>query len=234
MPIRVLPERRALDHLRVDDGPGPRAGSGNRKQKPKPGFSSSASPGDGEPQKAMFDFLNVTIHASVKGKASAGGGSRPPSSLATGGTHRAGRQRPVFDGASSSSKYSSLSTPGGGADGAGTVAGSGEGAGVKAAGAAVSGRRAGDMSRSELRSHVVGAREAELALATKVERLKETIERNSERDPRTAAQAKRKLEEVHAQAREIRASRDRAERVLGNKGDKGKGGGTGKGGLFSF
>lgn len=183
----------------------------------------------------MFDFLNVTIHASVKSKAPAGGGSRPAPSSAARGTHRAGRQRPVFDGASSSSKsssaVSSLSTPGGAAAGSGEGA---AGAGVKAAGtgAGVSGRRAGDMSRSELRSHVVGAREAELTLSTKVERLKETIERNSERDPRTAAQAKRKLEEVHAQAREVRASRDRAERALGNKGDKGKGGG--KGGLFSF
>ncbi|CAM9704677.1 unnamed protein product, partial [Laminaria digitata] len=241
VPIRVLPERRALDHLRVDDGPGPRktsSGNNRNQKKSKPGFSSSSpNDGGGEPQKAMFDFVNVTIHASVKGKAPDAGRSRPASGLPGRSAHRAGR-RPIFDGAPSScmssSSVSSGSTPGGGGGGGG-VAGSGDGAGVTAgagAGAGASGKRAGDMSRSELRSHVVGAREAELALATKVERLKETIERNSERDPRTAAQARRKLEEVHAQAKEIRASRDRAERVLGNKGDKGKGGG--KGGLFSF
>lgn len=232
MPIRVLPERRALDHLRVDDNPGARASSGSHKQKSKPRGFSSGSPSDGEPQKAMFDFLNVTIHASVKGKAAAGGGSLPASSSAARGTHRAGR-RPVFDGAASScisSSVSSVSTPGGAG---GAVAGSSGSAGAGRATAGGAARNAGDMSRSELRSHVVGAREAEVALATKVERLKETIERNSERDPRVAAQAKRKLEEVHAQAREIRASRDRAERVLGNKGGKGKGD-KGKGGLFSF
>lgn len=88
------------------------------------------------------------------------------------------------------------------------------------------------MTKSELRSHVVGAREAEAALAAKVSRLGETIERNAERDPRTAAQAKLKLEEVKAQAAEVRASRVRAERVLGDKGDRGRQGG--KGGLFSF
>lgn len=217
MPIRVLPERRALDHLRVDDGPQRQARSGTRKRKSKPRVS--VAPDNNEPQKAMFDFLNVTIHASAKGKPAAGG-SRPGS----GSNNRIrpcllGR-KPVFDGGSSTSQTDRA------------AGGASEGAEKGAGHPAASTKRAVDMSRSELRSHLVGAREAEAALAAKIARLEETIERNSERDPRIAARAKQKLEEVKGQAQEVRASRNRAERVLGDRGDKGKGGG--KGGLFSF
>lgn len=66
-----------------------------------------------------------------------------------------------------------------------------------------------------------------------------------ERDPRTAAQAKQKLQEVRLQVNEVKASRDRAETVLQNRGlggggSSGGGGGKGsksnrkKGGMFSF
>lgn len=190
----MLPERRALDHLRVDDGRSkPRGQPGPRKKKSKPGKCSSDSD-DGEPQKAMFDFLNVTIHASAKDK---GGAAR--SSLV-------GR-RPVFEG-----KPSTVGSAG--AD--------------KSGGASAVAKSAGNMTRSQLRSHLVGAREAEAALTAKATRLEETVARNSERDPRIAAAARQKLEEVKVQAREVRASMDQAERVLGHRKDKGKGG------LFSF
>lgn len=239
MPIRVLPERRALDHLRVDGDLNNtfagRESSGLRKaKKSKPGKASSAPP-DEEPQKAMFDFLNVTIHASVKNRdassafaaPSSGGGGAGISSSRGRPSLLAARRRPVFDNnASSSARGDHPAAAAIGGDGKEWNNGADRPAG---AGAKAKAKRAVDMSRSELRAHLVGAREAEAALATKVARLEETIQRNSERDPRTAAQAKQKLEEVKAQSREVKVSRDRAERALA---DKGKG--RGKGGLFSF
>lgn len=203
VPIRVLPERRALDHLRVDDGRSkPQGQPGPRKKKSKPGKCSSSGD-DGEPQKAMFDFLNVTIHASAKDKGGAASFGPSRSSFAV--------RRPVFEG-----KPPTI----------GSVAAD------KSGGADAAAKSVGNMTRSQLRSHLVGAREAEAALAAKAARLEETVERNSERDPRIAAAARQKLEEVRVQAREVRASMDQAERVLGHRKDKGKGGG--KGGLFSF
>lgn len=92
--------------------------------------------------------------------------------------------------------------------------------------------RAVDMTKAQLRAHLVGAREVETKLMAKIARLEETVTRNAERDPRTAAQARIKLQEVMAQAREVKSSRSTAERVLGDRADRGKGGG--KGGLFSF
>lgn len=203
VPIRVLPERRALDHLRVDDGRSkPRGQPGPRKKKSKPGKCSSDGD-DGEPQKAMFDFLNVTIHASAKDKGGAASFGLSRSSLV-------GR-KPVFEGKPS-------------------IVGSAPE--DKSGGASAVAKSAGNMTRSQLRSHLVGAREAEAALTAKATRLEETVARNSERDPRIAAAARQKLEEVRVQAREVRASMDQAERVLGHRKDKGKGGV--KGGLFSF
>ncbi|CAM9187485.1 unnamed protein product, partial [Ectocarpus sp. 4 AP-2014] len=258
VPIRVLPERRTLDHLRVDDvGGGKTArsvgGDGKKKNKKKkdnnnnkPGGSSGGGGGGG-----MFNFLNKTMHASMrKRKAEDGGAAAAASPLA-------GRRiRPLFDagGTSYSSASSSTSIPTATtATGAGTahpLRKSGvfsdnkrdsRGAGAGGAAAAAS------MSQAELRSHLVGAREAEATLAAKIGRLKETISRNEARsielDPRTAAQARQKLQQVCQQAKEVRDSRGRAERALENRpkrvwgGGGGKGGGRkggGKAGLFSF
>lgn len=229
----MLPERCSLDHLRDEHGslPKPNSGGGTRikKRKKKSSAAAAAAAADkAEPQKAMFDFLNVTIHASAKGSAGAGGGGGGSAAAAGFGANVAsssssrgsGRpslvnRRPIFD-----MRKKSAASPS-----------SGPGSG--GAGAASNGGRAGEkMSKSELRAHLVNAREAEVALAGKVVRLEETVTRNSERDPRVAAQARQKLEEVRAQVREVRASRGKAERMLGDREDRGKG--SGKGGLFAF
>ncbi|CAN0153161.1 unnamed protein product, partial [Ectocarpus fasciculatus] len=179
VPIRVLPERRALDHLRVDDGGGGTTarsvgGSGQKKKKKKkkdndkPGGGSSGGGGGG-----MFNFLNNTMHASMSKRKAEGGTAAAASRLA-------GRRiRPVFDAGPSSSSTAT-------AAGAGTShplrkpgvffdkkkngrgAGAGGGAGAAAA----------KMSQAELRSHLVGAREAEATLSAKIGRLQETISRN--------------------------------------------------------
>ena len=169
----------------------------------------------------MFDLLNVAIHASArdKGARTAAVGS---SSFALARSSLAGRNRPVFDGSSPASRVRGGKTD----ETVGAVAG-----GKGGEGSSSLGKSAGNMTRSELRSHLVGAREAETALAAKAARLEETVARNSERDPQIAAAAKRKLEEIRVQAREVRASMDQAERVLGHRKEKCK---SGKGGLFSF
>ncbi|CAM9853425.1 unnamed protein product [Pylaiella littoralis] len=254
VPIRVLPERRALDHLRVDDGDGTRregssTGGSKRKtkKKPKPGGGRGSS-NQGQGGGGMFNFLNKTMHTSMnKGKAAAAVAAAAAGGGGGGGDSRgrlllAGqRVRPTLRAASYSSSFpsgvSASNPPTKSVTAALSETKKGEGGGGRAAAAAT----ASDMSQSELRSHLVGAREAEASLAAKVGRLQETIARNTERDPRTAAQARQKLEEVRLQAKEVRASRDRAERVLGNRGldgrsGSGKGGkkGRGKGSLFSF
>lgn len=204
------------------------------EKKRNQGRASSCPSGHDEPQKAMFDFLNVTIHASVKGKPSATARGLIPGSWKAGGggTGLDRRKSSLDDGGRDLSLK-------GNADLKKTASGSSAAPSVMGGNGAVpqkaSGKRAADMSRSELRSHLVGAREAEAALVGKAARLQQTVERNAERDPKTAAQARQKLEEVNAQARDVQASRVGVERILGHKG-KGKGGGSGggKGGMFSF
>lgn len=203
------------------------ANSGNRKAKGKTKVSSATHEDTDEPQKAMFDFLNVTIHAG-KASSSAHGGpvngrirASTPHSSSTNRRSNIAPRRPVFD---------KTSAPSCGGVARGGVVSNPTERSAKATTAA--GARAADMTRSQLRAHLVGAREAETTLAAKVVRLEETVARNADRDPRTAAQARQKLEEVRAQAREVRASRAKAERVLGDREERSKGGG--KGGLFSF
>lgn len=211
MAIRVLPERLSLDFIRGDDVAKSRTSTSNRKSTGKMRQSSARrqEEDDAEPQKGMFDFLNVTIHA---GKASEAGAPRSEgadveSRLSASGSIAS--RRPILDNAAASTPSSRTK----GKQGA---------------------RRssAADMTRPQLRAHLVEAREAESALAAKIERLEQTVVRNAERDPRIAAQARQKLEDVRKQVREVRASQDRAEKALGDKTDRGKGGG--KGGLFSF
>lgn len=163
----------------------------------------------------MFDFINATIHS---GEASSAGAFRKIGTNASRPGEGRSRnsfanQRPVFDRTASSS-VSLSDRPG------------------KAAAAQTKSKKAAEMTKPELRAHLLEAREAESALAAKIARLEQTVERNAERDPRIASQARQKLDEVRFQAVEVRASRDRAERALGDKADKGKGGG--KGGIFSF
>ncbi|CAN0012259.1 unnamed protein product [Ectocarpus sp. 8 AP-2014] len=195
----------------------------------------------------MFNFLNKTMHSSMRKRKAEGGGAAAAASPLPGR-----RIRPLFESGGVSSSYSSASSSTSiptatTATGAGTAHplrksgvfsdkkrdGGGAGAGGAAAAAA-----AARMSQADLRSHLVGAREAEATLAAKIGRLKETISRNEELDPRTAAQARQKLKQVCQQAKEVRDSRGRAERALENRGGGGgKGGGRkggGKAGLFSF
>ncbi|CAN0516461.1 unnamed protein product, partial [Ectocarpus sp. 12 AP-2014] len=248
VPIRVLPERRTLDHLRVDDvGGGKTArsvgGDGKKKKKKKdnnnkPGGSSGGGGGGG-----MFNFLNKTMHASMRKRRTEGGGAAAAASPLAGR-----RIQPLFDAGGAS--YSSSASPSTSIPTATTTTGAGtahplrksgvfsdkkrDGGGAGAGGAGAAAR----MSQAELRSHLVGAREAEATLTAKIGRLKETISRNEELDPRTAAQARQKLKQVCQQAKEVRDSRGRAERALENRGGGGgKGGGRkggGKAGLFSF
>ncbi|CAM9166091.1 unnamed protein product [Ectocarpus sp. 6 AP-2014] len=251
VPIRVLPERRTLDHLRVDDvGGGKTArsvgGDGKKKNKKKKDNNNNKPGGcSGGGGGGMFNFLNKTMHASMGKRKAEGGGAAAAASPLPGR-----RIRPLFDagGASYSSSAAcstsiSTATTAGGAGTAHALRKSGvfpdkkrDGGGAGAAGAAAA--AAARMSQAELRSHLVGAREAEATLAAKIGRLKETISRNEELDPRTAAQARQKLKQVCQQAKEVRDSRGRAERALENRGGGGgKGGGRkggGKAGLFSF
>ncbi|CAM9532579.1 unnamed protein product [Hapterophycus canaliculatus] len=246
VPIRVLPERCALDHLKADGDAGRsrKQNTANKSKKSKPGEQASNRRTSGG---GVFNFLNTTMNTSMnKGKATAaaggvdGGGPSARSSLLAGR-----RIRPVLDAVSSS--FSSSSSAVGGAVAAGThpLRKSGVFADKKKSGGGSAVAFASAMSQSELRSHLVGAREAEVTLAAKIDRLQETIARNSERDPRTAAQARQKLDEVRMQVKEVRASRDRAETTLQNRdlgGGSGGGGGGGKGskssrkkgGMFSF
>lgn len=214
--IRVLPERRTLDHLRDDPGESDRSGRRGSKGTGAARAAAAAQrkeADEDEPQKGMFDFINVTIHA---GKAS-GSGARHPGADAKPST-----RRDRSDESQSRRRASGrMDPPTGSYDGKGDTR------------AAPTGRaRAADMTRPQLRAHLVEANEAESALAAKIARLEQTVTRNEERDPRTAAQARQKLDEVRAQARQVRASKSNAERVLGEKADRGKGGG--KGSIFSF
>lgn len=195
VPIRVLPERRTLDHLRVDDvGGGKTArsvgGDGKKKNKKKkaninnkPGSSSGGGGGGGG---GMFNFLNKTMHASMSKRKAEGGGAAAAASPLAGR-----RIRPLFDAGGASYSYSASSstsiptaTTATGAGTAHPLRKSGvfsdkkrDSGGAGAGGAAAAAR----MSQAELRSHLVGAREAEATLATKIGRLKETISRNEVR-----------------------------------------------------
>ncbi|CAM9494594.1 unnamed protein product [Discosporangium mesarthrocarpum] len=188
IPLQVLPPGRALDHIRDPAGAGERSSrsigaTGHTKKK-----KAEATSGH-EPQKNMFNFLNVTIHA----------------------------------GAGSSSGF-------------GPTAGSGAGTGAGVKAECFSGKkRASEMTRSELRSHLVRAREAESAFAAKAARLGEVVERNAEKDPKTAREAKRMLVEVQARVEEARASLKHVQAALTGKEERRGAGGKGKkGGMFSF
>ncbi|CAM9670419.1 unnamed protein product [Scytosiphon promiscuus] len=245
VPIRILPERCGLDHLRADGDAG-----GSQKRNPNKG-SKKSKPGEGSSNRrpsgggggGVFNFLNTTMHTSMnKGKAAAAaaaaaaGGGGSAGSSARSSLIAGGRIRPVVGVTSSSPSASSAA--------AGAAAHPLRKSGVfpdrKKGGGGGAAAFASAMSQAELRSHLVGAREAEVTLAAKIDRLQETIARNSERDPRTAGQAKQKLEEVRLQMREVKASKGRAEAVLQNRGLGGGGGGGGgkgskkKGGMFSF
>lgn len=173
-----------------DEGAAQRAGSsaggdGKTRKESKSGASSNHRQRGGGGGGGMFNFLNNTMHASMnKGKAVAAASASARAGRSSGRLLLAERRAGPSVFGAAAAPFSSSATTGATEPGRGKPAAAlfaeknkrGEVRGGRAAASAASG-----LSQLELRSHLVGAREAEATLAAKIGRLQETITRNSVR-----------------------------------------------------